>query len=85
MPAVVLLASRQPWSFSVGSAVNSRTPRFPAELVSLESQALNRNMLGDPSARTVDVHIPAGHDGQGLPLLVDLVGSRAAVYPTRIG
>ena len=30
-------------------------------------------MLGDPSARLVDVNIPAGHDGQGLPLLVDLV------------
>jgi hypothetical protein len=31
-------------------------------------------MLGDLSARVVDVYIPAGHDGQGLPLLVDLVG-----------
>jgi S-formylglutathione hydrolase FrmB len=31
-------------------------------------------MLDDPSARVVDVYVPAGHDGQGLPLLVDLVG-----------
>jgi hypothetical protein len=31
-------------------------------------------MLGDPSTRVVDVYVPAGHDGQGLPLLVDLVG-----------
>jgi hypothetical protein len=31
-------------------------------------------MLGDPSVRVVDVYVPAGHDGQGLPLLVDLVG-----------
>src|SRR5207302_1366279 len=31
-------------------------------------------MLGDPSVRIVDVYVPAGHDGQGLPLLVDLVG-----------
>jgi hypothetical protein len=31
-------------------------------------------MLGDPSARTVDVYVPAGHNGEGLPLLVDLVG-----------
>ena len=40
----------------------------------IESQALKNNMLGDPSVRTVDVYVPAGHDGQGLPLLVDLVG-----------
>jgi hypothetical protein len=39
-----------------------------------ESQALKSNMLGDPSMRVVDVYVPAGHVGQGLPLLVDLVG-----------
>src|SRR5258708_33728284 len=42
--------------------------------VIIESQALKSNMLGDPSTRAVDVYVPAGHDGQGLPLLVDLVG-----------
>jgi hypothetical protein len=42
--------------------------------VTVESQALKSNTLGDPSARVVDVYVPAGHDGQGLPLLVDLVG-----------
>jgi len=42
--------------------------------VTIESQALNSNMLGDPSVRVVDVYVPAGHDGEGLPLLVDLVG-----------
>src|SRR5438552_14178409 len=42
--------------------------------VTIESQALNSNMLGDPAVRVVDVYVPAGHDGQGLPLLVDLVG-----------
>src|ERR1700740_3088553 len=42
--------------------------------VTIESQALKRNMLGDPSARFVDVYISAGPDGQGLALLVDLVG-----------
>src|SRR5882724_11177 len=42
--------------------------------VTIESQALKSNMLGDPSVRAVDVYIPAGYDGQGLPLLVDLVG-----------
>jgi hypothetical protein len=30
-------------------------------------------MLGDPSMRIVDVYVPAGRDGQRLPLLVDLV------------
>ena len=40
----------------------------------VESLALKSNMLGDPSARAVDVYVPSGCDGQGLPLLVDLVG-----------
>src|SRR5256714_10774797 len=42
--------------------------------VTVESQALKNNMLGDPSVRVVDVYVPAEHDGEGLPLLVDLVG-----------
>src|SRR5271157_4912896 len=42
--------------------------------VTIESQALKSNMLGDPSLRVVDVYVPAGHDGEGLPLLVNLVG-----------
>ena len=42
--------------------------------LTVESQALKTNMLGDPSVRVVDVYVPAGHDGQGLLLLVDLVG-----------
>src|SRR6516162_8469898 len=40
----------------------------------VESEFLKSNMLDDPSARTVDVYVPTGHDGHGLPLLVDLVG-----------
>src|SRR5207237_9174161 len=40
----------------------------------IDSEALRSNMLGDPSVRVVDVYLPAGHHGQGLPLLVDLVG-----------
>ena len=43
----------------------------------VESQALAGNMLGDPVERIVDVYVPAGHDGAGLPLLVDLVGYTA--------
>src|SRR5215469_1266132 len=42
--------------------------------VTIESQALTSNMLDDSPVRVVDVYLPAGHDGQGLPLLVDLVG-----------
>ena len=35
------------------------------------------NLLGDPTDRAVDVYVPAGQDGRGLPLLVDLVGFTA--------
>ena len=42
--------------------------------LTIESQLLRSNMLDDPWVRLVDVYVPAGHDGQGLPLLVDLVG-----------
>src|SRR5215471_6753854 len=42
--------------------------------ITIESLALKDNMLGDPAVRVVDVYLPAGHDGRGLPLLVDLVG-----------
>src|SRR5271166_1897514 len=42
--------------------------------VTVESEFLKSNMLGGPTVRVVDVYVPAGHDGQGLPLLVDLVG-----------
>jgi S-formylglutathione hydrolase FrmB len=42
--------------------------------IAVESRALRNNLLGDPSVRIVDVYVPAGHDGRGLPLLVDLVG-----------
>jgi S-formylglutathione hydrolase FrmB len=48
-------------------------PMGSVSRVTIESQALKSNMPGDLSARVVDVYIPAGHDGQGLPLLVDLV------------
>src|ERR687897_3958595 len=43
----------------------------------IESDCLKNNLLGDPSRRRVDVYVPAGHDGRGLPLLVDLVGYTA--------
>lgn len=40
----------------------------------IESRAVANNMLGDPATRRIDVWCPAGHDGRGLPLLVDLAG-----------
>ena len=52
----------------------------PAGLVHqlvVESQVLRSNMLGDPTDRRVDVYVPAGSNGAGLPLLVDLVGFTA--------
>src|SRR5215471_9664117 len=49
-------------------------PMGSVSRVTVESQALKNNMLGDPSMRVVDVYLPTGHDGEGLPLLVDLVG-----------
>src|SRR5258707_15393185 len=49
-------------------------PQGSVSRVTIESHALKNNMLGDPSVRAVDVYVPAGQDGRGLPLLVDLVG-----------
>lgn len=43
----------------------------------LDSGLLVGNLLGDPTRRDVHVHVPADHDGAGLPLLVDLVGFTA--------
>jgi S-formylglutathione hydrolase FrmB len=49
-------------------------PTGAVSRLTVDSQALKSNMLGDPAVRAVDVYVPAGHDGRGLPLLVDLVG-----------
>jgi S-formylglutathione hydrolase FrmB len=49
-------------------------PRGSVSRIVVESEILKGNILGDPSTRAVDVYVPAGHDGHGLPLLVDLVG-----------
>jgi len=49
-------------------------PAGSVSRLTIESQALQTNLLGDPAVRCTDVYVPAGHDGQGLPLLVDLVG-----------
>src|SRR6516164_5844480 len=49
-------------------------PMGSVSRITVDSQALRDNMLGDPSVRVVDVYVPAGYDGEVLPLLVDLVG-----------
>ena len=43
----------------------------------LDGDSLKGNLLDDPTLRRIDVYMPAGHDGRGLPLLVDLVGFTA--------
>lgn len=43
----------------------------------IDSTVLKGNLLGDPTRRIVDVYVPHGHDGRGLPLLVDVVGFTA--------
>jgi hypothetical protein len=45
--------------------------------ISIASEVLEGNLLGDSAERLVDVYIPAGIDAHGLPLLVDLVGFTA--------
>jgi enterochelin esterase-like enzyme len=52
-------------------------PEGMVQTLRINSSCLKGNLLGDPSRRRIDVYVPAGHDGQGLPLLVDLVGYTA--------
>lgn len=52
-------------------------PAGTVHTFTVHSEVLKSNMLGDPTARQVDVYVPHGHDGRGLPLLVDLVGFTA--------
>lgn len=40
----------------------------------VDSAGLEGNFLGDPTRRAIDVWTPVGHDGAGLPLLVDIAG-----------
>ncbi|HEY8950172.1 MAG TPA: alpha/beta hydrolase-fold protein [Rhizomicrobium sp.] len=57
-----------------------RDPSAPQGTVhrrTVASKILKTETLGDPTERTVDIYIPHGHDGRGLPLLVDVVGFTA--------
>jgi len=49
-------------------------PMGSVSRLTVECALLAGNILGDPTARAVDVYVPANHDGRGLPLLIDLVG-----------
>ncbi|MEG9883899.1 MAG: alpha/beta hydrolase-fold protein [Hyphomicrobiales bacterium] len=55
-----------------------RALRGTIHTLNLNSSLLRDNLLGDPVCRDVPVYLPAGHDGEGLPLLVDLVGFTGA-------
>jgi enterochelin esterase-like enzyme len=50
-------------------------PAGTLHLITIDSEALADNLLGDPTRRQVHVYTPPGmEDGGGTPLLVDLVG-----------
>jgi enterochelin esterase-like enzyme len=53
------------------------TPRGEVHRLWLDSKVLAGNLLGDPTNRIIDVYVPHGQTGKGLPLLVDLVGFTA--------
>lgn len=52
-------------------------PEGRVESFHVESDVLKGNLLGDPPRRRIDVWVPQGQDGRGLPLLVDAVGFTA--------
>ena len=54
-----------------------RTPSGTIHRLTLDSAVLKSNLLGDPCEREIDVYVPHGQDGRGLPLLVDVVGFTA--------
>jgi enterochelin esterase-like enzyme len=49
-------------------------PQGSVHTLWLDSTVLRGNLLRDPTRRRIDVYLPHGHNGAGLPLLVDLVG-----------
>jgi enterochelin esterase-like enzyme len=52
-------------------------PAGTVHRLTITSEVLAGNFLGDPTTRVIDVYVPAGQSGRGLPLLVDLVGFTA--------
>lgn len=53
------------------------TPAGTVHRLMLNSEVLAGNLVGAPTRRQIDVYVPHGHDGRGLPLLVDVVGFTA--------
>lgn len=53
------------------------TPTGTVHRLTLNSEVLAGNLVGAPTRRQIDVYLPHGHDGRGLPLLVDVVGFTA--------
>lgn len=53
---------------------NNGDPAGGVHCVWVDSKVLQHNPLGDSPRRRIDVYIPHGHSGEGLPLLVDVVG-----------
>lgn len=51
-----------------------KAPRGSIHRLTFDSALLRGNLLGDPTEREVAVYLPAGCEGTGLPLLVDLAG-----------
>ena len=49
-------------------------PRGTVHRLIVSSKLMEGNLLGDPTDRAVDVYVPHGHDGNDLPLLVDIAG-----------
>jgi len=56
---------------------DANTPAGTVQRLLLDSEVLKGNLLGDSTKRAIDVYVPYGHDGRGLPLLVDVVGFTA--------
>lgn len=53
------------------------SPPGQIQRLTIDSAVLKGNLLGDTHQRLIDVYLPHGHTGRGLPLLVDLVGFTA--------
>lgn len=55
--------------------VDHTCPRGEVQTITIDSDALGNNLLGDPTTRQVAVYTPAGYQGDtATPLLVDVVG-----------
>jgi len=53
-------------------------PQGTIHRIQVQSEALKSNMLGDHTLRDVDAYVPKGHDGAGLPIIVDLAGYKGS-------